>query len=265
MISPGILRDYALFFFIRWNKLKIYHFIIDRMVINGYTNVIDHMVKYTNGGSNMDRNEKNMQTLQKIMDHALLEFSKNSYREASLNSVCASGNLSKGIIYHYFKDKDNLYLVCVKECFDALTKHLRSIPKENSTSIEKALENYFDARIAFLGMHPIYCKLFCNVVMNPPAHLSDKIADITADFDALNLSMLTELISNVKLRSDVSIEEVVDVFREYQDFVNTRFQMQAGEACTLQDHENRCHRSLKILLYGVIDREEKGNEIERYS
>ena len=69
----------------------------------------------------MNRDEKNLQTRQKIIDNALSEFSEKSYGEASLNSICATGNLSKGIIYHYFKDKDQLYLICVKECFDALT------------------------------------------------------------------------------------------------------------------------------------------------
>ena len=202
----------------------------------------------------MNRDEKNLQTMRKIMDSALSEFSEKSYGEASLNTVCASGNISKGIIYHYFHDKDELYLVCVKECFDALTQYLSVAAPMDGAPPEMALERYFDARIAFFAGHPLYLKLFCQAVMNPPAHLTAALDEITADFDAQAVSILTTLLQTVKLRADITVDEVVGVFREYQDFVNARFQMQTAGESTLKEHEARCRRSLQIMLYGVIER-----------
>lgn len=202
----------------------------------------------------MNRDEKNLQTRQKIIDSALQEFSEKSYGEASLNTICSAGNISKGIIYHYFKDKDELYLICVKECFDALTDYLGGVVTVKDVPIEAALERYFDARITFFGEHPLYLGVFCSAVMNPPAHLSTAIDEITADLDAQAVSILTALLETVKLRPDVTAVEVVEVFREYQDFVNARFQMKAAGEITLKEHERRCRRSLQILLYGVIER-----------
>lgn len=202
----------------------------------------------------MNRDEKNLQTRRKIIDSAWQEFSEKSYGEASLNTVCATGNISKGIIYHYFKDKDELYLICVKECFDALASHLAGVAPASVASIEVALESYFDARADFFASRPPYLKLFCQVAMNPPAHLLDAIAEITADFDALNISILTGLLEAAKLLPDITVGEVVEVFREYQDFVNTRLQMRPSRAGTPEEHEKRRRRSLKILLYGVIER-----------
>lgn len=72
----------------------------------------------------MKRKEKNLQSRQRILEGALKEFSAKSYGEASLNNICNDNGMSKGIIYYYFKDKDELYLLCVKECFDALTSYL---------------------------------------------------------------------------------------------------------------------------------------------
>lgn len=203
----------------------------------------------------MNRDEKNQQMRRKIIDSALSEFGEKSYGEASLNTVCVAGNISKGIIYHYFKDKDELYLFCLKECFDALTGYLSSFVADSGMLGEKAMEHYFDMRIRFFEMHPIYLKLFCNAIMNPPQHLISAIREITVHFKALNISILTGLLRRVKLRSDVTINEVVEVFCEYQDFVNSRFQMHTFNEGTLKEHEERCCRSLKILLYGVIERE----------
>lgn len=203
----------------------------------------------------MNRQEKNLQTHQRIMDSAFKEFSEKSYSEASLNLICSTGNISKGIVYHYFKDKDELYLTCVKECFDTLTNYLNHIVMIDNLPIEQAMANYFDARIGFFGEHPSYLGIFCSAVMNPPAHLLSAIEEITSDFDRQGASILTAMLQTVKLRPDVSTAEVVDIFRQYQDFVNARFQMNTSGENTLKDHEVRCRRSLQILLYGVIDRE----------
>lgn len=203
----------------------------------------------------MNREEKNIQTRQKIIDSALNEFGKKTYGEASLNTICAAGNISKGIIYHYFKDKDELYLICVQNCFDALTEYLDEATIASDQPIETALAHYFDARIGFFEKHPLYLGVFCSAVMNPPLHLSAAVNTITSGFHAQAISILTTLLKTQKLRPDVTMEEVVEVFCEYQDFVNTRFQMKSAGKTTLKEHEARCRRSLQILLYGVIERQ----------
>ena len=58
------------------------------------------------------------------MDSALAEFSGQGYGASSVNNICSAQGISKGIIYHYFKTKDDLFLACVKECFSLLTAYL---------------------------------------------------------------------------------------------------------------------------------------------
>ena len=62
----------------------------------------------------MKREEKNLQTRRRIMDSALNEFSKQGYGASSINTICSAQGISKGIIYHYFKTKDDLFLACVE-------------------------------------------------------------------------------------------------------------------------------------------------------
>lgn len=204
----------------------------------------------------MKRDEKNIQTRQKIIDGALREFSEKSYGEGSLNTICSAENISKGIIYHYFKDKDELYLTCVQDCFDALTDYLDGVVVTKNVPIEQGLANYFDARITFFAQHPIYLGIFCSAVMNPPSHLLCALGEVTAKFDSQAIFILTQLLETVKLCPGITMQEVVDVFREYQDFVNARFQMKSFGESTLKEHEARCRRSLQILLYGVVERKD---------
>lgn len=203
----------------------------------------------------MKRDEKNLLSRRKILDSAVMEFASQGYGLSSVNTICTAGSISKGILYHYFKDKDELYLVCIQELFDALTEHLTTALTKQSGTVEMRLEQYFDARLCFFQTYPSYHKLFCDVVIAPPQHLAQAIREIRTAFDALNISVLTELLQTLKLREDVTIEAAVDTFRIYQDFVNARYQMQYGASVDLEQHEKICRRSLTILLYGVVDRD----------
>ena len=105
----------------------------------------------------MKREEKNQQTRRRIMDSALAEFAANGYGGSSVNTICAAQGISKGIVYHYFESKDELYLACVEECFQCLTAHLSAaLPEEDAGAVEDQLGRYFSARMAFFQEHPIY-------------------------------------------------------------------------------------------------------------
>ncbi|HBR09513.1 MAG TPA: TetR/AcrR family transcriptional regulator [Clostridiales bacterium] len=207
----------------------------------------------------MRRDEKNLLSRRKILDSAFEEFGNQGYGLSSVNTICTAGDISKGILYHYFKDKDELYLVCIREMFDSLTEHLQNELSNVSGTKEARLERYFDARLRFFRENPLHHNLFCDVIVAPPAHLAQAISEIKADFDTLNISVLTELLQSARLRSDITIQSAVETFRLYQDFVNARYQMEPAGALDLEKHEKICKRSLSILLYGVIERD--GNEI----
>lgn len=187
------------------------------------------------------------------MNSALQEFALQGYGQSSINTICETGNISKGVLYHYFADKDAVYLTCVQMCFDALTDHLQACLEKTD---EDRIQAYFDARYDFFKENPLYQRVFCDAVISPPDHLSKQIHEIKADFDALNLSVLTELLSEVKLREDVTTGQVIEVFRLFQDFINARYQMTPNDAIDIKEHEEICSRALNILLYGAVKRED---------
>lgn len=97
----------------------------------------------------MKREEKNRQTRQRIMDSALQEFARQGYGASSVNAICSAEGISKGIIYHYFETKDDLYLACVEDCFHRLTEYLREAMPQRGRGAQECLELYFNARMEF--------------------------------------------------------------------------------------------------------------------
>lgn len=204
----------------------------------------------------MKREEKNQQTRRRILESALAEFSEQGYGASSVNTISNGNGLSKGIIYHYFPTKDDLYLACVEECFQTLTAHLQSHTNMEGQTAEERLEQYFRVRLDFFEQNPQYQRIFCDAVIMPPAHLEASIQEKKAPFDRFNIDSLNRMLEPVSLRSDLSREDVVDTFRQYQDYINARYQMTGSAKIDIRDHEESCRRALRILLYGVVERKE---------
>lgn len=203
----------------------------------------------------MKREEKNQLSRQKILESAVREFGGKGYGLSSINTICSEGGISKGILYHYFKDKDEVYLACVGECFDRLTKRIRAAVTEKESGIDAGLQRYFDARVTFFRENPLWQNIFCDAVVSPPPHLAARIREMRAEFDNLNLTILTSLLQGVKLRKDTTLEDVVEVFRLYQDFVSSWYQIKAKDQGDPGGYEKICRKSVSILLYGVVERE----------
>ena len=64
----------------------------------------------------MKQQEKTQKTRERILAAALEEFGRKSYDAAAINSICEAGQIPKGLLYHNFKNKDQLYLACVALC-----------------------------------------------------------------------------------------------------------------------------------------------------
>lgn len=202
----------------------------------------------------MKREEKNQQTRRRIMDGALAEFSKQGYGASSINTICAAQDISKGIVYHYFETKDALFLACVAECFQRLTEYIRAnMIEQGDTGF--CLEEYFAIRTRFFRSYPVYQRIFCEAVVSPPEHLRAEIQTCKQDFDALNIQILEQLLAPLALRSGVSKQEVIETFRQFQDFINIRYQIADTNGREFEAREENCRKALDILLYGVIERE----------
>ena len=196
----------------------------------------------------MKREEKNRLTRQRIMSGAVAEFAQRGYAAGSINAICAAEGISKGIIYHYFETKDELYLACVEECFLKLTEFLLG-KLSGEGSPQKRLESYFSARAGFFHDNPMYQAIFCEAVISPPANLADAIEERKRPFDELNIGVLESVLENMPLRDGVSMPEVVELFRQYQDFINA-----TSRTLDFAQRDERCKKALDLILYGVIKR-----------
>lgn len=209
----------------------------------------------------MKREEKNIQSKNKIFQAALNEFGSKNYSNASINNICNDNNLSKGLIYHYFQSKDELFLLCVKECLDELSGYLKKNVIFYMDNVEKSIEIYFITRDKFFTENKEFRQIFYDAILQPPKHLKNEIANLKEDFDLVNRNFLEKLLKQLDLRENISTDEALDYFIEFQEFFNSYFQKnQLGNnniSDIIKTHEIQCHKIIDIILYGIAKQEDK--------
>lgn len=92
------------------------------------------------------------------------------------------------------------------------------------------------------------------------AHLKEGIQERMQAYDDLNIDILENLLKLLPLNPHFTKAEVVDTFRQFQDFINAKYQIAHMSTTEFEIREDRCHKALEILLYGVIDRKETSHD-----
>ena len=113
----------------------------------------------------MKKEEKTKQTCEKIVHAATIEFGSRSYDAVSLNAICGKYQIAKGLIYHNFKNKDELYLYCVKKSFEKLMSYLEEGKEEAKTAREE-IRIFLERREVFFAENPYDRNIFFNVMLS---------------------------------------------------------------------------------------------------
>ena len=77
-----------------------------------------------------------------ILSAALKEFGKSDYDQASVNNIIKESQTSKGTFYHYFKDKESLYLEVASKVAAEKIKFLKENTKEVNSGA--SIQSIFD-------------------------------------------------------------------------------------------------------------------------
>lgn len=196
----------------------------------------------------MEKNKKTERTISKILEAAMNEFGKNGYSGGTVNHICNSG-INKGLLYHNFSGKDDIYLTCLKQSCNRLMDYLL---QQGGTENQKS---YLSARTDFFNNFPNEARIFFEALLTPPSHLSEQIQQILSEFNVLNERMYNQTLDSLILRDEVTRDDAVSYFHLMQLMLNGYFSSPAFQSTDLSEkvkiHEMIVPKLLDYMLYGI--------------
>lgn len=199
----------------------------------------------------MKQSERRAKSRTAILDAAFAEFGERGYAGATVDGVCARGSISKGMMYHYYKGKDELFCECVKEMFSALAGCLGEyLENPDDGDAEALFSGYFMSRERFFAANPNMRAVFEDAVLRTPPQLADEIKRLRGPMRERNRELLNRMLEKTRLRPGISESET----RRWFDAVEALLPELMLRLCEGGGSaEEQAKLVLGMLLFGILD------------
>ena len=207
----------------------------------------------------MTQKERQDRSRREILRAAMEEFGTHGYDSVSMENICTRHGISKGMMYHYFSNKDDLFLLCVKDVFQRLQEEIeqRAAPLEEQDAIE-SIQGFFMIRESYFQQHPHRKLIFETALLRPPRHLAEQIHTLRGPIRELNRQFLVRTVSRLPLRDGLSPDQAI----RYLECLNTYFwpaAVQYQRDTPIQDTHSMLQAAEEIVnlaLFGIARRQQ---------
>ena len=199
----------------------------------------------------MTQQERQKRSKEKIYQAALDEFGAYGYDAVNMERICGRHGISKGMMYHYYANKDELFLLCVARNFAELKAYLeQNLQQAEGQNTLQTIRDHLMMRERFFQRHGKQRKVFEAAMFRPPGHLREQIWQLHAPIREINQQFLKRLVARMPLRPGLDPEKVARYLGSIEYSLPYYQQGAAGQS--LHDMLETVGEVLDMALFGVL-------------
>lgn len=139
-----------------------------------------------------------------ILNAGIEEFATNGFEKANINIIAQKAGISIGLMYKYFKTKEDLFITCVDCGMSHLDKILQGIMDSDDKLLIKA-EKLIRATCAHSRKNKNYIKIYNEITSEKNADRSKMLAgEIERRTSRIYIQSITEAFENGDVRTDLN-------------------------------------------------------------
>lgn len=212
-------------------------------------------VQNKGGNGSMTQKERQARSKQEILQAAMAEFGSHNYADVTMEQICTQHHISKGMMYHYYANKDALFLLCVGETFRRLDEQIAHDMAEFAQQpIREQVRNFLLIREYFFQLHPHLKLIFENALFRTPKHLADDIRRLRRPLADRNHQFFERVVLQLPLRNNISTQEAMRYF-EGMEYVFWELMVQfhpKEKPLDLHAFSVAVERLLDMILFGIV-------------
>jgi TetR/AcrR family transcriptional regulator len=205
----------------------------------------------------------NNEKKEKIIKSAIKEFIEEGFTGASTNTIVKNAGISKGSLFNYFENKENLYIYLVKINMEKLLSNFKEKQKEiKSLKFFEGLKFFIYLNIDFFTKHPETFKFLAKALINSPPEIRENIQQAKRNIQAKVIEYLVENCPPNFFIEGINIEALKNMLGILLDVISNKYiEKYDGDIKLLisstKKREKEIDEYLEILKYGILKREEK--------
>lgn len=119
---------------------------------------------------------------QRILNAGFRVFSQNSYKKSPMSEIAAEAGISKALLFHYFRNKRELYLFLWEECARITMEYLEKYHCYEPTELFEMMERGMHAKLEIIRLYPDMAAFSIKAFYEKTAELC---SDIQASYQRL--------------------------------------------------------------------------------
>jgi AcrR family transcriptional regulator len=194
-------------------------------------------------------NEITFQNSDLLLREAIKEFSEQSYDNASLNRILQNSNTSKGVFYHYFHSKENLYLYVVGFYLNKRKMFLLEnlTPEDMKGDIFHFIRKSITYSVKFASTDPWIQNFSDRIIKERGNAIYQKVVErYNIESDAMINNLVQNAIDQGNLREDFSVSFIRKLIVHMVSYFNDILETQGVE-----DYLEKIDYLISFMEYGL--------------
>lgn len=147
----------------------------------------------------------------RIIEACTDEFSRHGYTNASTNTIVKNAGISKGILFHYFKNKKGIYLYVMNYVADFMTGLFHQWMTDVPSEFFERMEKIAMLKLKAVYEYPSFYKLMIDSYTHVPAELKNEMQKRYDGILKDNLPLLFKDLDMSKFRKDIDPKKTVEL------------------------------------------------------
>jgi len=196
----------------------------------------------------------------KILQVCVDEFAEHSYKEASTNEIVKKAGISKGVLFHYFGSKKNLYLYILEYAINHFAKALLSELDNLSSDIFDRLIEWSINKIKISYENFKIYKIIMSAFLDTPIDVKVDIEEMSTRLFSQLMPKFLEGIDVSRFKKGIDAQKVMQIIMISLDglsnkYINELIKIGAENSLNkMEEIVEEIKEYMEILKYGVYER-----------
>lgn len=147
----------------------------------------------------------------RIINAALKEFAQKGYDNASTNEIVKEAGISKGLLFHYFQNKKQLYFFLFDYCYDLIVTEFYKKTDLSDPDFFIRMRQAITIKMDLLAKYPDIFKFIQESFLEESADIKEEMEKRKQELTKINFEKVYGGIDLSRFRDDVDIQKVLKI------------------------------------------------------
>jgi TetR/AcrR family transcriptional regulator len=148
---------------------------------------------------------------ERILNAVMKEFGNKGYQNASTNEIVKEAEISKGLLFHYFRNKKQLFMYIYDYCLDISVKELYEQVNFEEMDLFEKIRQLQMIKLEISERHPEFFSFFEAAYLETSTEIKPEIDRRNTEMLTSSMNKLFHNIDTTKFKDGVDISKVINI------------------------------------------------------